>query len=72
MDRRRPMTRRIRLPQSHFRRNGPDALGLVPIKAWPRANQGFYDDFRAWLRAGGYGASALSCTAWPAAWHWDC
>jgi integrase/recombinase XerD len=53
------MTRRIRLPQSHFRRNGPDALGLVPIKAWPRANQGFYDDFRAWLRAGGYGASAL-------------
>jgi integrase/recombinase XerD len=53
------MTRRARLPQSQFPRSGSDAHGLLPIGSWPRANRGFYDDFRAWLRAGGYGESAL-------------
>ncbi len=30
-----------------------------PIRYWLPANQGFYEDFRVWLRRGGYGDSAL-------------
>ena len=33
-------------------------LNLVPLADWPSANQFFYQHFRNWLRASGYGDSA--------------
>ncbi len=33
---------------------------LTPFGQWFPANRGFYDNFRAWLQAGGYGPSALN------------
>ena len=33
---------------------------VKPVRFWPWTNQGFYARFRRWLRAGGYGESALS------------
>ncbi len=54
------MKKRIRLAQSHFRRSHPHDPVVVSIKHWPSANQGFYDDFRTWLRQAGYGDSALN------------
>jgi len=33
---------------------------VLPFEEWPPANQSFFADFRAWLRAGGYGQSALT------------
>jgi hypothetical protein len=38
----------------------PTDPNVKPIKAWFPANQGFYADFRKWLRNGGYGDSALN------------
>ena len=54
------MAKRIRLTVSHFRPSQPGQPAIKPMAAWFQANRGFYDNFRAWLRAGGYGESALS------------
>lgn len=53
------MAKRTRLSTVHFRPAAPGEPAIKPIAAWPSANPGFYDDFRAWLKAGGYGESAL-------------
>ena len=53
------MSRRIRLKQSHFRSDDPDTPTIKPISQWPKANEGFYYDFRAWLSEAGYSESAL-------------
>jgi hypothetical protein len=35
----------------------------TPMADWPPANRAFFHDFRDWLRAGGYGDSALKLYA---------
>jgi site-specific recombinase XerD len=32
---------------------------VKPVREWPSANQGFYTDFRRWLRDGGYSESSV-------------
>jgi len=42
-----------------FTQAAPDGTIIKSRAAWLPANGGFYDNFRAWLKAGGYGESAL-------------
>lgn len=53
------MKRRTRLEKARFHPADLDTPAIVPLKQWVSGNQGLYDRFRAWLRAGGYGDSAL-------------
>jgi hypothetical protein len=53
------MKRRFRLPQSLFTQVAPDGSLIKPRAAWLPANGGFYDNFRAWLKTGGYNGSTL-------------
>lgn len=53
------MANRTRLSVSHFRPSQPGQPAVQPIGSWSPANRGFYDNFRDWLREGGYGQSAL-------------
>jgi site-specific recombinase XerD len=43
----------------HFKDVQPHHPAVKPMSAWPSVNQGLYADFRQWLKAGGYGDSAL-------------
>ena len=51
-------SRYCRLPRMVRAALAVNKLNLVPLADWPSANQFFYQHFRNWLRASGYGDSA--------------
>jgi integrase/recombinase XerD len=44
----------------HFKNTTPTDAALTPFAAWPACNRSFHQAFYHWLKAGGYGPSALS------------
>ncbi len=54
------MTRSTGQRRPHIKNIRPRHPDVKRIGDWLPANQGFYADFRDWLKAGGYGESALN------------
>lgn len=53
------MTRPHKKHRFAFKNVRPHHPGVKGLQAWPPANRGFYQDFRQWLRAGGYSEHTL-------------